>query len=110
MNTESEGISREILAKNIKSRRKILGLSQEKLAEAAGISCHTVNSIEVRRIWVSDRTLESIAKVLQVEVYQLFLPRSTTEPPLMSAEKKLLELQKSKRLYDRNFEAIMARQ
>jgi transcriptional regulator with XRE-family HTH domain len=110
MNTEPEGFSREILAKNIKNRRKILGFSQEKLAETAGISCHTVNSIEIRRIWVSDKTLESLARALQVEVYQLFLPRCASEPSLMPAEKKLLELQQTKRLYDRRFDEIMARQ
>jgi transcriptional regulator with XRE-family HTH domain len=59
---------------NIKHRRKVLGISQEKLAKAAELSAQTVNDIEGCRIWVSDKTMVKLAGVLQVEVYQLLLP------------------------------------
>jgi transcriptional regulator with XRE-family HTH domain len=59
---------------NIKHRRKVLGISQEKLAKATELSAQTVNDIEGCRIWVSDKTMAKLAGVLQVEVYQLLLP------------------------------------
>ncbi|MDR1030826.1 MAG: helix-turn-helix transcriptional regulator [Treponema sp.] len=65
---------RRQLSLNIKSRRRLLGISQEKLAEAADLSAQTVNDIEGCRMWVSDKTIVKLAKALQVEAYQLFLP------------------------------------
>ncbi|MDR1030825.1 MAG: helix-turn-helix domain-containing protein [Treponema sp.] len=73
MNKEAESL-RSILSMNIKHRRKVLGISQEKLAKAAELSTQTVNDIEGCRIWVSDKTMVKLAGVLQVEVYQLLLP------------------------------------
>ena len=63
---------RRILAANLKKHRKTLGLSQEKLAELAGLSWQTVNSIECHRTWVSEKTLESLADVLQIDAFQQF--------------------------------------
>jgi transcriptional regulator with XRE-family HTH domain len=68
------GKIRRILSLNIKNRRKILGISQEKLAEIAGISVQTVNAIEGCRKWVSDKTIQKISMALQVEDYQLLIP------------------------------------
>jgi len=51
-----------------------LGLTQEKLAEFAELSVQMINMIEGCRAWVSDKTLTSLAKILEVEVYQLFTP------------------------------------
>lgn len=65
---------RLIFAQNIKKRREKLGLSQEKLAESAGLSVQTINTIEGCRMWVSDKTLSRFAKVLNVEIFQLFVP------------------------------------
>ena len=65
---------RFFLAMNIKKERKRLGLTQEKLAEAADLSFQTVNDIEGCRMWVSDNTLSKLAQVLQVEAYQLLIP------------------------------------
>jgi DNA-binding XRE family transcriptional regulator len=42
---------RQILAANLKAQRKLLGISQEKLAEITGFSWQTVNSIECQRTW-----------------------------------------------------------
>jgi transcriptional regulator with XRE-family HTH domain len=59
---------------NIKHRRKVLGISQEKLAQAAELSAQTVNDIEGCRMWVSDKTIVKLAQALQVEAYQLLIP------------------------------------
>ncbi|MDR3115994.1 MAG: helix-turn-helix domain-containing protein [Treponema sp.] len=65
---------RKLLSLNIKSRRRLLGLSQKKLAETADLSAQTVNDIEGCRMWVSDKTMVKLAEALQMEVYQLLLP------------------------------------
>ena len=51
-----------------------LGYTQEKLAEIAKLSTQTVNDIEGCRMWVSDKTITKLAKVLHVDVYQLLIP------------------------------------
>jgi transcriptional regulator with XRE-family HTH domain len=73
MNEEINSL-RKALSLNIKKQRAILGISQEKLAEKAGISANMVNDIEGCRTWVSDKTLINIAKSLEIEVYRLLLP------------------------------------
>lgn len=76
MNENPEKI-RQILAQNIKKRRDILGLSQEKLAEITDLSVQTINTIEGCRMWVSDKTVSQLAKALKIEVFQLFVPYQT---------------------------------
>jgi len=68
------GRLREILSSNIKKERKKLGLTQEKLAEYAELSAQTINDIEGCRMWVSDKTITKLARILHVEVYQLLIP------------------------------------
>ncbi|MDR0629700.1 MAG: helix-turn-helix domain-containing protein [Treponema sp.] len=97
---------RKLLSLNIKSRRRLLGLSQEKLAEAADLSAQTVNDIEGCRMWVSDKTMVKLAQALQVEVYRLFLPGIEGETPasLHSPAETLLILQyKIKKYIDQQF-------
>ena len=65
---------RRILAQNIKNRREILGLTQEQLAELTDLSIQTINTIEGCRMWVSDKSITRLAKALEVEVFQLFMP------------------------------------
>jgi transcriptional regulator with XRE-family HTH domain len=65
---------RKMLSSNIKRRRKILGISQEKLAELTELSSQTVNDIEGCRMWVSDKTIAKLCGALQIEAYQLLLP------------------------------------
>ena len=84
---------RQILANNIKKRREILGLSQEKLAESADLSVQTINTIEGCRMWVSDKTATRLAKALHIEVFQLFVPYYPEKrESSMSSAYALLEL------------------
>ncbi len=62
------------LSTNIKKFRKEYKLSQFELAERAELSEQTINSIESRRLWPSDKTLLKICGVFDIDVYQLFLP------------------------------------
>jgi transcriptional regulator with XRE-family HTH domain len=65
---------RRLLSANIKARRAVLDISQEKLAELMNISSQMINCIEGCRTWVSDKTLVKLAEVLKVEVFQLIIP------------------------------------
>jgi transcriptional regulator with XRE-family HTH domain len=65
---------RQILAQNIKKRRESLEMTQENLAENAKLSVQTINTIESCRMWVSDKSITRLAKALNIEVFQLFMP------------------------------------
>jgi len=58
----------------MKLLRKKAGFSQERLAEEAELSAQSISDIEGRRTWVSDKTLEKLAKALGVNIFQLFMP------------------------------------
>jgi transcriptional regulator with XRE-family HTH domain len=98
---------RGILAVNLKEHRKTLGLSQEKLAEMAGISWQTVNSIECHRTWVSDKTLENLADALKINSYQLLLPVENITPKPINADEAVKRLVKMKRAFDDSFNEIV---
>jgi transcriptional regulator with XRE-family HTH domain len=100
-------VLRHILAENLKEHRKNLGLSQEKLAEIAGLSWQTINSIECHRTWVSDMTLENLADALKIETYQLLLPIKNTEKKMISSDEAVKGLVKIKRAYDDSFSEIV---
>ena len=78
---------RRILSTNIKIHREILGISQEKLAENAGISTNMVKDIEGCRTWVSDKTLIKLAFALKTDIYRLFLATTVNEEEIQNAMK-----------------------
>jgi transcriptional regulator with XRE-family HTH domain len=98
---------RRILAANLKEHRKTLGLSQEKLAEMAGISWQTVNSIECHRTWVSDKTLENLADALKIDSFQLLLPVEDTALKAINTDEAIKRLVKMKRAFDDSFNEIV---
>ncbi len=82
---------RSNLSQNIKIFRKRLALTQEKLAEKAGLSAQTINDIEGCRTWVSDK---SLAETLYTTPAELLLPAQNTER--MNASVSTIELMKIK--------------
>jgi transcriptional regulator with XRE-family HTH domain len=66
--------AKEFLSANIKAKRSELGLTQEKLAELANVSYQMIHDIEGCRTWVSDKTLQSLSKAFEVEIYELLCP------------------------------------
>ena len=92
------------MSENIKKYRSELGFSQGKLAELVALSDQTINDIEGRRTWVSDKTLIKIACALKVEVYQLVYPKTEADKlfPVRFPADILLELRS-------NLEKDMAR-
>jgi transcriptional regulator with XRE-family HTH domain len=96
---------RKTLSENIKQQRKILALTQEKLAESANLSPNMVNDIEGCRTWVSDKTILKLAKALKLEVYQLLIPAHEITHDHFYVNKELvLRLKQS---IDREFDIIL---
>ncbi len=60
------------LGKRIQYLRKQKGLSQEKLAEALNIATTSLSYIETGRGFMTLNTLENMAKILEVEPYEIF--------------------------------------
>jgi len=97
---------RQILSANIKEQRQILGISQEKLAEMASLSWQTVNSIECKRTWVSDNTLDLLASVFKIETFQLLMPREIGIAISQNSTDTLRKLVEAKKEYDDKFADI----
>lgn len=78
---EDLGKISEILANNVRALRKKRGMTQEALAESAGMSFRGVQQIEHQINWPTHSSVEALAKALGVSEAQLF-----TEPtiPMMS--------------------------
>jgi transcriptional regulator with XRE-family HTH domain len=73
---------RDVLAKNLKEKRRTCGLTQEKLAEKAGISPHYLAMVEVSRKFPTPEMLERLAAALDVETYRLFEMPTTADVAL----------------------------
>jgi transcriptional regulator with XRE-family HTH domain len=67
---------RGLVSRNIRQFRVLSGLSQEKLAEKAGISVPFLGAIERGEKWPSPETFAHIAYGLGVEPYDLMKPES----------------------------------
>lgn len=64
---------RSVIAKNVKKYRKLKGMTQEALAEAAEVSNTYIANIECGQTWLSDKTLEKISSALNIDIYLLFI-------------------------------------
>ena len=63
---------RQILAANIKIHRRLLGISQAKLAEMSNIAPSYIAMIELEKKFPSDEVLERIAHSLKIDPCGLF--------------------------------------
>ena len=63
---------RHTFIQNMKYYRKQAGLTQEKLAEAIGMSVSYIGDMEARERFPSAETIDKIAKALNVPPYVLF--------------------------------------
>jgi transcriptional regulator with XRE-family HTH domain len=87
-----------------------LGLSQERLAEAAELSVQTINDIEGCRTWVSDKTIVKLAQALHIEAYQLLFPNSEVDKlfPVLTPAMILRILQENiKKAIDQEFDEVL---
>ncbi|GBU29326.1 hypothetical protein R84B8_02890 [Treponema sp. R8-4-B8] len=81
---------RNILAINLKNNRKKCGLTQEKLAEKAGISAHYLAMVEVSKKFPTPEMLDRLAKALEIETFQLFDATATPEGALLHLEQSIV--------------------
>lgn len=65
----------ETLSYNIKLYRKGK-FTQETLAEKIGVSTQNINNVEGKRRFPRAENLIKIADALEIEVYQLFIPKN----------------------------------
>ena len=63
---------RVLLASNIKARRRILGITQEELAEKVVTSANYIGQIEQKNKFPSPEMLERIAAALGIDSPELF--------------------------------------
>jgi transcriptional regulator with XRE-family HTH domain len=89
MNKKMIGI-RQVLALNLKKNRQKCGLTQEKLAEKAGISAHYLAMIEVERKFPTPEMLDKLAEALDIETVQLFDISATPEGVLLQLEQSII--------------------
>jgi transcriptional regulator with XRE-family HTH domain len=64
---------REILAHNLKKKRRKCGFSQAKLAEMVNVSTHHIATIETARNYPTLDLVERMANALNIEIYELFI-------------------------------------
>lgn len=67
---------RRILAQNLRRLRQDRGLTQEELADLAGVNRNYVGMIEREENAASVDVLESLAKALKVRAVELLAPAS----------------------------------
>jgi transcriptional regulator with XRE-family HTH domain len=65
---------RLVLAENIKKYRNKRGWNQLLLSEKIGISANYLSAVETAKGWVTPLTLTKLAKALEIEVFELFMP------------------------------------
>ena len=62
----------DVFAKNVQKHRKALGLSQEQLAERAGLHWTYIGMIERSEKNITLRNIEKLANALNVNIKDLF--------------------------------------
>ncbi|MCL2834000.1 MAG: helix-turn-helix domain-containing protein [Treponema sp.] len=80
-----------IFGKNVRTRRKFLKLSQEGLAEKAGVSKNTISDIETSQKFARADTLVKLAQVLETEPYELLKPDHIQPDSLKDVVRKISE-------------------
>jgi len=71
---KTEQALRDILGRNVRSRRESRDWSQEILAEKTGVSKNTISEIETGQKFARANTLVQLAIALDTQVYELFKP------------------------------------
>jgi transcriptional regulator with XRE-family HTH domain len=81
---------KSVLAFNIKSRRKALGLTQEKLAEKVDTAPTYIAMIESGRRTPSFKMIERIAEVLRVDAPELFSVKNYPSESTLQLREELI--------------------
>ena len=81
---------RQVLALNMKKRRRALGLSQAKLAEKANTAPTYIAMIELEKKFPSVEMMERIAEALLIDTTELFSIKPLSEDSLKKLHKSVL--------------------
>jgi len=81
---------RQVLALNMRQKRRALGFSQEKLAEKAGTAPTYIAMIELEKKFPSVDMLERIAGALDMDTVELFSVSPLPEDSLRKLQKAVL--------------------
>jgi transcriptional regulator with XRE-family HTH domain len=68
------GEARRLISKNLRKLRSARGMTQEDLADAAGIDRSYISEIENERFSVSADLVEKLADVFGVAIYEMYHP------------------------------------
>jgi transcriptional regulator with XRE-family HTH domain len=82
-------VLRGLLSRNIRQSRLLSGLSQEQLAEKAGVSLPYIGAIERGEKWPSAETFIEIACGLGVDPYILLMPENASAQKVQKIITKL---------------------
>ena len=82
---------KKLLAFNIKEQRRILGITQAKLAERVNTTTHYIAMIELERKTPSINMIERIAEALQIDPPELFSSKTVSAVSLRSLQKSVLQ-------------------
>ena len=74
----------------MKSRRKVLGLSQIDLAEKTGSAANYISKIEAGRQFPSVEMIEKLADALQMDTVELFALSGQQQDRMLSEKSALL--------------------
>jgi transcriptional regulator with XRE-family HTH domain len=85
-----EGI-RETLAKNLKEKRRKLGITQPALAERANLSTHYLAMIEVARKFPTADVLDRLAAALNAAPHELFSAQPSPEEAMDKLQQAILD-------------------
>jgi transcriptional regulator with XRE-family HTH domain len=86
----------QIFMANLKKQRKLLGFTQEKLAELCSTDPCYIRQIEIGRRFPSLQYVERIAKALNIAPYRLFFDETNRESTENERLKSLYAEQKQK--------------
>ena len=84
--------AREILGFNLRRMRKSCGMTQENLADGAGLSWAMIQQVETGHSWPSPETITKIAKALGVQEGALFEANQTKKTQAEDPTHKILEI------------------
>jgi len=80
----------KLLALNLKQNRELMGLTQEKLAQKAGVTKSYLAAIESCSKYPSPHILEKLALALEIDTPELFLMPSTAKGMTSKLERDIL--------------------
>lgn len=93
----------KMLATNVKIERKRQGISQEVLAEKLGVSASYISKIERGLITPSLKTLDKLAKKLNVPPYMLLMKEEMQDKTTKQINEKLKKLPLKKKKFVNKF-------